>query len=370
MRARLLFLIAAVWLCGFRCSLPWEGRDSSELMIVSYNAHNLFDDSDDGGEYPEFSISAGRWNADLYAKRLENAAAAIGSFSPGDSSGEGRLPDIVCLQEVESEKVLVDLAQGALKKGGYRWVALGGPSVSAIKCGVLSRYPFAALRAHSIADAWGFGPARDMLEVEIDLGSGNPGLTILICHWKSRREGEAATEVARRGASILAASRVAAIHTLDPGRSVIVCGDFNESPDELDRAKRAYATALMPDREELSIDNAGAGGIPDSWFEGVLSVSSQPSNASVHGEAVTLYSPWAGSEGFSYIFDGEAERLDGFLLSPELLDGQGLEFAGFIVSGDPALLDAKGEPSAWNGNSGFSDHLPIALSLTGLPAIP
>lgn len=366
MRARPLLIIAAAWLCGSRCSLPWEGRDPTELMIVSYNAHNMFDDREDGGEYPEFSIDAGKWNADLYARRLENAAAAISSFSPAG----GRLPDIVCLQEVESEKVLVDLAQGALKQGGYRWLALGGPAASAIKCGILSRYPFAALRAHSLADAWGFGPARDMLEAEIDLGSGKPGLTILICHWKSRREGEAATEVARRGASRLAASRVAAIHAEDPDRSVILCGDFNESPDEFDRARRSYPTALMPDREELSIDQAGESGIPEAWFEGMLRVSSLPSAVSLEGGAVTLYSPWAGSEGFSYIFDGEEERLDGFLLGPALLDGQGLEFASFAASEESSLLDGKGEPLAWNGSSGFSDHLPIALTLTGIPAIP
>ena len=370
MRARPLLIIAAAWLCGSRCSLPWEDRVSTELVIVSYNAHNMFDDREDGGEYPEFSIDAGKWNADLYARRLENAAAAIGSFSPEGSPSDERLPDIVCLQEVENEKVLVDLAQGALKKGGYRWVALGGPSTSTIKCGVLSRYPLSALKAHSLADAWSFGPARDMLEVEIDLGSGEPGLTILICHWKSRREGEATTEVARRGASFLAASRVAAIHAQDPERPVILCGDFNESPDEFDRAMHSYPTALMPDREELSIDQAGESGIPEAWFDGVLRVSSLPSAASLDGGAVTLYSPWAGSEGFSYIFDGEKERLDGFLLSPALLDGQGLEFAGFMVSNEPSLLDGKGEPLAWNGSSGFSDHLPIALTLAGIPAIP
>jgi hypothetical protein len=126
----------------------------------------------------------------------------------------------------------------------------------------------------------------------------------------------------------------------------------------------------MPDRAELSIDQAGEGGIPEAWFEGMIRVSSLPSAVSLDGVAVTLYSPWAGSEGFSYIFDGEQERLDGFLLGPALLDGQGLEFASFMVSMESSLLDGKGEPLAWNGSSGFSDHLPIALTLTGIPAIP
>ncbi|MFA5852214.1 MAG: hypothetical protein WC820_05905, partial [Spirochaetales bacterium] len=70
------------------------------------------------------------------------------------------------------------------------------------------------------------------------------------------------------------------------------------------------------------------------------------------------------AEGFSYIFDGQEERLDGFLLSPSLVDGQGAEFMGFMVSGEPALLNERGEPAVWNGSSGFSDHLPIALKIS------
>jgi endonuclease/exonuclease/phosphatase family metal-dependent hydrolase len=359
MRARslTLLILAPILLSSFRCSLPWQRPDSSEILIASYNAHNLFDDVDDGGEYPEFSVASGRWNEGLYRKRLENAAAAIASFSPEG----GRLPDIVCLEEIEGEKVLRDLAAGPLKAGGYRWIACGGPAASAIKCGILSRLPISEVRSHALEDAWGFGPARDMLEAGFALGEGEPRLTVFVCHWKSRREGPAVTEPARRAASALAAARIAEAAEADPGACFVVCGDFNESPDEFARAKGLYATALMP----VPGDGAPVLGedIPAAWEEGVLKVALNPRSADCGAGGVALYSPWATSDGFSYVFDGEKDRLDGFLLGPALVNGEGLEFSRFAVSGDEKLLDSEGEPSAWNGNSGYSDHLPILLVL-------
>lgn len=359
MRARslTLLILAPILLSSFRCSLPWQRPDSSEILIASYNAHNLFDDVDDGGEYPEFSVASGRWNEGLYRKRLENAAAAIASFFPEG----GRLPDIVCLEEIEGEKVLRDLAAGPLKAGGYRWIACGGPDASAIKCGILSRLPLSEVRSHALADAWGFGPARDMLEAGFDLGEDEPRLTVFVCHWKSRREGPAVTEPARRAASALAAARIAEAAEADPGACFVVCGDFNESPDEFVRAKGLYATALMP----VPPDGAPVLGedIPAAWEEGVLKVALNPRSAGCGAGGVSLYSPWATSDGFSYIFDGEKDRLDGFLLGSALVNGEGLEFSSFAVSGDEKLLNSEGEPSAWNGSSGYSDHLPILLVL-------
>jgi hypothetical protein len=170
--------------------------------------------------------------------------------------------------------------------------------------------------------------------------------------------------VARRASSALVARRIAEIIAADPGRCIVVCGDFNESPDEFERAGGKYPTAFMPGPRGYSYPPApGSGEIPEEWLDGAIRVSGRPSEASLGGEGTVLYSPWYGNEGFSYIFGGEEERLDGFLLGPALLDGKGPEFIRFMVSGDPSLLDENGCPAAWNGFSGFSDHLPIALTI-------
>ena len=78
MRGRIPLVFAFIYLCGFRCSLPWQEEAPGFLSIASYNVQNLFDDKDDGLEYPEFSLGAGEWNADTYRKRLKNVGEALG----------------------------------------------------------------------------------------------------------------------------------------------------------------------------------------------------------------------------------------------------------------------------------------------------
>lgn len=384
MRARVILIFAIAICCSFQCSLPWESQKPSSLTIVSYNAHNLFDDVDGGDEYPEFLLSSGKWNSELYKTRLENTAKAVLSFFPEKSPG----PDILCLQEIETEKVLKDLAGGPLKNCNYRWFALGGPEHSPIKSAILARYPIKEMRAHSIADSWGFGPGRDIIEVTFDvgdpsnakeksagkaqggIGSGSARsqdgdlLTIFVCHWKSRKEGPPETEEARRSASRLLRTRIGELAESDPLRNIIVCGDFNESPDEFSRVDRKYPTALMPDPDEFSAElSAEEAEIPAEWFTETLCVTFSSDKTAARRDETVLFSPWAGSEGFSYKFKGQPERIDGFLLGPSLLDGSGLEYERFRVSDSPDLFDGKGEPLAWAGRSGFSDHLPVALTL-------
>jgi endonuclease/exonuclease/phosphatase family metal-dependent hydrolase len=346
---------------GARCSLPWEVREPRGFTIVSYNAHNLFDDRADGGEYPEFIPGASGWSSDLYNARLDNTAfAACAPFRLEAVQRDFPWPDILCLVEIEGEKVLRDLAQGPMAKASYRWLAVGEKGASATRCGILSRYPIVACRSHSLVDAWGFGPFRDILEAEIGLGISGGAVervTLFLCHWKSRKEGARDTEGARREAARMLSRRIREIKSQEPGRLVVVCGDFNENPDEFLRAGKEYPTAFSPLAPQG--DPSESGGIIEVCGSRVLAGEGQSSPQ----DRVVLFSPWEEAGGFSYIFQGEEERLDGFLLSPASLDGKGLEYGDFFVGALPELLDQEGRPSGWNGKTGFSDHLPIGLRL-------
>jgi endonuclease/exonuclease/phosphatase family metal-dependent hydrolase len=370
-------LCAAAALTGCRSGLAQAGRDS--ILVVSYNVHNLFDAHDDGAEYPEFRSAAG-WTAALYRSRLERVAEALVSAaasgrgpgaqtSPGRGPGPGAAsgaraghalpasraayPDIVCLQEIENERILADLAAGPLSPGGYGHLAIAPAEGSAVNCGLLSRLPLVAVRSHALEGRAGKA-ARRVLEAEVEAGGRR--LVVLVCHWKSRIEGDEETEGLRRESAALVRSRVARLLAADPAAEVLVCGDFNEGPDEYLRAGRRYATAFMPADEAASC--------PGSGRQSLL-VTFDRSRATDGPGELALFSPWGQSEGYSYCYRGERERLDGFLLSPGLLDVCGLGYGAFEVCDRPFLLDPKGSPLAWSSASavGYSDHLPIALRL-------
>ena len=357
-----LFCMILLPFVGFQCSLPFAKPKSDELSIVAYNVHNLFDCHDDGDEYPEFKSGSKTWDEERYHTRLKNTALAVRSFnSPQTGYSTQTGPDILCLEEIENKQVLDDLADGEFKSLGYKWRIIGGPENSSIKCGILSRLPVKSVVAHNVADAWGFGEGRDILEVVFDLSSfvsrqgSSQGLedelTVFLCHWKSKKEGEQTTEVARIEAARLVASRIRALEAKDKHCAILVCGDFNESPDEFQRVKQAYQTAIMPVGDE------------DSGFESLHITYSPDKVLPTTESSWALFSPWGGSEEFSYAFEGKTERLDGFLLNAALVDGKGLDYEAFEPAGAQELFDNKGNILCWDGKKGFSDHLPIELRL-------
>ncbi len=332
------------------------------ISIVSYNAMNLFDATDQGGEYPEFSVRGGAWDESRYHLRLARLAEAV---APPELGNKG--PDLLCLLEIENAGVLEALRNGPLKKAGYTTAIMASTKGSPISSAILTRLPVRGVRAHALASEPGSAvrPGRNILEAELAVDAGE--LVVLLCHWKSKLEGAAPTEQARREAAALVGGIVSQ-RTAEGHGAVVVCGDFNESPDEYPRVGRLYPTALMPALE------AGAGaGLPR-----LLVSTDRESSGSPTGEAV-LYSPWGESRGFSYAYAGVRERIDGFLLSPGLLVGpeaaQGagsrLRYSSFSVLDSAFLLDKEGRPLPWSSSSstGYSDHLPICLVLeSGLAA--
>ena len=351
------FLSAACFFClsSSRCASPASSAGGRSMTIVAYNVKSLFDAADDGPEFAEFSVAKGRWDDARYRIRLANTAAAVLAAGPSGRNPPG--PDVLCLEEIENVRVLEALRTGPLSASHYGFAAVAPAEGGPFSDCVLSRFPILSVACHAASTPVGRA-GRDVLELEIDVEGRR--LVLLSCHWKSKSEGAEATEEARREDAALVRGRVAARVTADPGVEIVVCGDFNESPDEYIRVGRRYATALMP-VEEVAPDSGPAKAPPP----GRLLVASKPALAGACGGEVVLYSPWAESGGYSYSFRGSRERLDGFLLSPGLLDDVGLTFAGFAAADAPFLMDSDGVPLAWPGSgaTGYSDHLPIVLIL-------
>jgi len=316
------------------------------IAIVSYNVHDLFDGSDCGREYPEYSVEEGTWSPALYAERLGLSIEALRLASA--SAGAGEAPDAVALQEIEDGGVARAIAD-ALGEG-YRSLAAPAPD-SATTVALVTRLSIASARTHAVALPSG-SPSRPILEVELETASGP--LVVFVNHWKSRREGLAETEGDRIAQALALRSAIEARAAESPGVPVIACGDFNEDPEDFSPGDPPHPVALA------------VRGVRTGTKRGAIEVGPD-----AEGPA-SLASPWLmpspAAEG-SYAYRGAWERIDAFYLNAPLLDSRGLEVLSFRVPLDGRLLDADGFPRVWSprDRGGYSDHLPVVLLLRPLP---
>lgn len=336
--------LAVLALSSSRCSLP--ELSGGEVTVLSWNLQTLFDDRDDGVEFPGWSVARGQWDSEGYRIRLRNIARALGSAAPGG-------PDILVLQEIENRRVAEDLA--ALLPGSWPCRIVSGEEGGALRCAVLSRFPAVSARAHSLDAGSGLRSPelRPLLEVVLD--AEGTRLTILAAHWKSKVGGAGETEPARRAQAALAVRRIAEILAEDPAAEVLLAGDLNENPDEWFRVGGAWPTALLPAQ---AAGDAGSG-------EDRILLAERPGDAGPGPAGLALWSPWGEAGGFSYVHGDTEERIDHVLLTPGLLDGRGLSFSGFSAEPSRDLLTEGGRPRAWDSRNreGYSDHLPIRLTL-------
>ena len=344
------------------CPLPESETKSDHLTVISWNVQNLFDGKDDGFEYTDFQTGSG-WNREKYKARLEKITAAF--------KGEnGIKADIMALVEVENRGVIRDLADKTFLD--YPWSFFAGNENNSVGLGVLSILPITETRVHSIHSGDGSIP-RPVAEVWVDTGEGP--LVLLVCHWKSKLEGDEKTESTRRFAAALIARRLAEIDAEKPGTPVIILGDLNENYDEFNRIGFAYPCALLPDSAEAAelLQKFPAAVRPEFQDFLVLSGKKPPELHHVNSCGGLVYSPWYELEEQtpedkplgSYYYKGDWETIDHFLLNSALFRDNALSYKCFWVMSEPPFTNAAGRPDTYNPRTGngFSDHLPIVLVL-------
>ena len=283
---------------------------AGRVDILSYNVENLFDDRDSGLEYPEFRGK--RWSGEQYSAKLAAVARAIRSSCPGG-------PDLVALQEVESERALADLRDRHLAGLGYRHLVFVPQPGAVTGVAFLSRLPVRRTRALAVGELDGEA-LRYIVEIEVE--SRGRRLLVLNNHWKSKTGGVEKTSAGRRAAADILARRVRRALAEDPGADLLALGDFNENLEELEPWTREA-------------------GLYDPWVE--------------------LTPERRGSA----VFRGVWQTPDHALLSPGLQDERGFIYrrGGFRVVRPDYLLEAKtGFPRRFAAG-GASDHLPLLLRL-------
>ena len=341
-------LLAAVLLTGCAgCAVSEEEEiNTGHLTLMTWNVHNLFDGIDNGNEYDEFLQSSG-WSTEKYLGRINTISDAIGRISPQ--------PDIIMLQEIESLRILEDLAYAM--ESGYKWSHFAKNPGSAIGIGIMSRYPLLDVMAHSVTVEDDTAP-RPVLEVRVEVAE---EFVIFVCHWKSKIGGDEATERTRKASARVILRRIRELGSDEPEVGIIVAGDLNLNHDEFYRQNAERICALMPDDIYSAQFTAG---IQNDYI--VISRNKPPLPVHFPQETIVLFSPWIRElENGTYFYRNNWETIDHFLLSNRFFEDTGWTYVKTTIINFPPFANASGIPVPYNTRTGLgiSDHLPLVLEL-------
>ncbi len=313
---------------------------------MSYNVQNIFDDSDNGTEYPEFDPGRGEWGTSQYNTRLFNLSEVIRRSVSGG-------PDVIALQEIENSRVAEDLVENYLKGMDYNYIIVTDTEDSAIQLGFISRLKFDEIKVHQIF-LDGYNTGRPILEASLVTESGT--LVVFNNHWKSKLGGSEETEPARIAAATALKRRILELSSGNPQVDIVVFGDLNENWDEYRRIGGEYITALMPLDDIL---------FPDLSGPILITGSEDEFDSSMEPESIILYSLWCEDSDMSgsYVYNDTWQTIDHVLMNSEMFNGTGFDYESFRVLKDDYLLNTLGYPLRWRTETGYgySDHLPLIL---------
>lgn len=330
----LIILSVVTTAFAFRAAL----RNDPPLTVVFYNVENLFDTVNSPGIIDEDFTPDGKyqWTSERYAKKLKDLAKVLGKTTTSE------LPSVIGLCEVENRHVVKDLFEtGTLRKGSYQIIHEESPDARGIDVAFAFR-PSAMRLLHHEAIRYGFHfepttTTRDILYVKTLAGTDT--LHFFVNHWSSRRGGQEASEPKRLIPANIIRQRSDSLMGIDATARIIIMGDFNDYPDS-----KTMTDVLR------SVPGFGSG-----------------------LTNLTHHFHMAGKGTYNY--KGEWGMLDQFIVSDGLLNAtSGLsvtDSSAAIFSPDWLLYtDKEGNQSpnrtygGPNYYGGYSDHLPIVLTLT------
>jgi endonuclease/exonuclease/phosphatase family metal-dependent hydrolase len=332
-----LFVAAVVGALGLTASVPARPQGGgNDYLFCFWNAENLFDDRREDHQNAvdrEFD----RWFAgDEEARRLKygHLSSALAKLN------HGKGPDILALAEVESERaaeLLRDALNARLRGSAepYKEVLYRDPHGGRdIATAIITRLPVATDRTQL------HGRRQRMLEGHVRVHGHD--LVILATHWTSRVS-DAESE-GRDHYGDACYNLFKGMHRTNPKVDLIVCGDFNDTPDEVSVSKHLHAVGMDEFRRR------GA--------EPLL---------------LNLFADKVGGHVGTHYFRGKWLCFDQICVSGGMLDSEGWSCdpsSAHIVN--DLTADDRGRPHRFGNEHdrstrGWSDHFPVTVRLRVAP---
>lgn len=316
-----------------------------KLRIVSYNVENLFDTKDNPEKDDDEFLPKGmmKWNDYKYWSKLRNITRVITAI------GEMESPALIGLIEIENDSVLYDLTKRSpLRAQKYEYVCSNSPDLRGINVGLLyqrDKFKLLSKNEYQVRPLEKDGrPTRNILHIMGKVISGDT-LDVFVCHFPSRRDGQAASEPYRIKAAETLKQKTDSLFTIRHSANILIMGDFNDQPSDKSLLNRLNAVSL----KKGDID-------PQQLVNLFLDQLSKPDIG-------------------SYKFQGEWELIDQFIISGNMLSDQSnislvresprIYHPDFLQEKDNSYGGFKPfrTNSGPNYLGGFSDHFPIVMDL-------
>ncbi|HYW96942.1 MAG TPA: endonuclease [Bacteroidales bacterium] len=201
-----------------------------DFTVVFYNTENLFDTIDAPlTKDEEFTPGSEKhWNTERYLKKVTDISNVL------RAAGQGELPAIIGLAEIENGTVLMDLVRStALAPGHYKIVHEESPDERGIDVALLYRPDKFDYYSHeTIPVSFPFDSTettRDILYVKGKAPDGKE-LNIFVNHWSSRYGGMLTSEPKRMYCAVALRRRIDLLLTRNSNARILVMGDFNDEP--------------------------------------------------------------------------------------------------------------------------------------------
>ncbi len=317
-------------------SPPDQANDSrSEFLFCFWNVENLFDDHLDHRDGPgdlEYDTWFARDAVSLKTK-LDHLCKTLLSLN------EGRGPDILAIAEVESERAAELLKDALNSKLSDPALHYGQPLMKEVSGGrhiapaILTRLSVQRDRTRLLN--------RNLRILEGHLLVNGQPLVVLASHWTSRQSDERGLGRDKYADRLYAQFK--AMYLTNASVDLLICGDFNDTPNDDSVVKYLHATA----------DRAAV--------------------LQSRGENPLLYSLSAGRDPkrFGTHFYRQPLIFDQIVVSPGLLDDR-----GWTVEADTLDTinqfrrrnDTQNRPWGFGrekdrGERGYSDHFPVTVKL-------
>jgi hypothetical protein len=324
-------------------SLNHDCIDNPEYeRIVFYNAENLFHPLNDSIKSDDDFTPSGQyhWTFKRYYRKISNLGKLFVAI------GEGNLPALIGICEVENRLVLNDiLKKSVLNKYSYKFIHKESPDIRGIDVALIydpvkfkpEKYVHIEVNNKTIPEFI----TREILFVSGTFRK-KAYCQIFVNHWPSRRGGKLASDKKRNLVAGTLRKYIDSCYVKDTRSNIIIMGDFNDEPG--DQSLKVILEACDP------------GDCDKSFFLYNL-----------------MYPYYKKGEGTHYRVNNftEASVLDQIIVSKAVYFGENgikLKNRQAIIYKNVFLFDKKnGRPlRTYQGLKylgGYSDHLPVYIDI-------